>query len=554
MDVKRKRGGEILSLDDGLRLGVGGEGAIYRLPDEPDLAAKIYLPGKATAERVGKLRAMLANAPADPMLDKGHASIAWPVELLNSTDGDGGVVGFLMPCIRDARPLSNFYDADTRRALFPLFNYKYLCRTGLNLASAVAAIHERGYVIGDVNDLNIMATEEALVSLVDTDSFQVTEQTSGRVYRCAVGTPEFTPPELLGKDFHEVDRSREHDLFGLAVLFFQLLMEGTLPFACVYGGPGEAPEYSECLARGYFPYADDPRLDPPPGAPPFEALHPLLQKLFRRCFVNGHSDPRQRPDAESWYHALKESEQALTVCTQNRGHLYFDHCTVCPWCARAQRLGPAFAAKGVAGWDPFPQPNKGSWFVQSGNPAAQPPTAPRRSAPFVGAPFPSHATAATQPPVSFTASPAAITIGQPITLSWDIPNARTVRITDQSGRRIFVGNTPAGAVTVYPTRSRTYYVKASGIGVSLPKPVAVSVTPVPLPVKLKEHSLELNQPTPLRDVRVGLRTLLPLNEISVKLHSLLKLKHYSPLNSYAALKRASVRLKNYGPLAGATHG
>ena len=56
------------------------------------------------------------------------------------------------------------------------------------------ALHERGYVVGDVNESNILVNRGALVTLIDTDSFQV--RSAEQVYRCRVGKPEYTPPEL----------------------------------------------------------------------------------------------------------------------------------------------------------------------------------------------------------------------------------------------------------------------------------------------------------------------------------------------------------------------
>jgi serine/threonine protein kinase len=540
MKVKCEPGGEILTLDDGRPLGGGGEGAIYLLPERPDLAAKIYRPGHATPERAAKLRAMLANAPADPLRERNHVSIAWPTRLLRSPDGPRQVVGFLMPLVRDVHPISEFCDVGTRLERFPQFSYDSLCRTATNLASAVAAIHERGYVIGDVNDLNTLVRENALVTLVDTDSFQVTDPVGGRVYRCPVGTEMFTPPELRGKNFEEVDRTQRHDLFGLAVLFFQLLMEGTQPFACVARGDAELPEYPECVARGYFPYGGHPSVVPPPPAPPFEMLHPRLRRLFRQCFVDGHADPARRPDAATWYRALRQSEESLTECRRNPQHYYFNQCPVCPWCERVQKFRPAFAAKGVAEWDPFPAPHGVSARAGSRPSAAQTPAGSRPSA----SPAPSF----------FTASATTVAVGQAVTLQWNVPHARTVRITDQRGRRIFVGNSPGGLVTVYPTRDNTYRLTASGAGVSPPALVAVTVVPVPRPVDLKQPLLALNRPTHLRAVQVGLRPWISLNEIPGKLSAWLKLRRYSPLNSYTGLRRISVGLRPYSPRHGPAHG
>lgn len=543
MIVKCQLRGDI-SLEESLRLGVGGEGVIYRLPDNPDLAAKIYHPDKMNPERVSKLKAMLANAPDDPALEKeGHASIAWPVELVSSLNGNQDVVGFLMPRLRSARPISDLYDVTERHARFPLFSYDSLCRTASNLASAVRAIHKSGYVIGDVNELNILVTEKAMVTLVDTDSFQVTDQASGRVYRCPVGTDMFTPPELLGKNFEEINRSQEHDLFGLAVLFFQLLMEGIRPFAGIFRGVGDPPEYIECLAKGYFPYGGHPVSDPPLLAPPFEILHPSLQDLFRRCFVDGHTDPRQRPDAETWYHALRKSEQALLTCSRNSQHYYFNHRPACPWCDRARSISAALKSPG---WDPFPSREKAPAFANFNYATAQS-SANARWSTFSGsvsgqASVPPRATPT---PSSFSASATTVALGQAVTLQWIVPQAQTVRITDQSGRRIFAGNSANGFVTVYPTKTGTYHLTASGIGVSLPNPITVSVTQVPLPVALKQPQLELHQPISLKAVQVGLLAGISLNGIAVKLRSPSKLKSYLPLSKYTMLKRVSVGLKNY---------
>lgn len=552
MNFKREPDGKIVSLDVGQRLGGGGEGDIYPLSDDPGLVAKIYHTGKVNAGRVAKLRAMLANVPADPTRGsqraRNHTSIAWPVALLSSLQGEP--VGFLMPRIQNGHQVSAFYDVATRQAQFPFFSYRHLCRTALHLASAVGAIHERGYVIGDVKDENILVTDEALVTLVDTDSFQVREPGSGRVHRCPVGSRMFTPPELIGKKFPEIDRSPEHDMFGITVLLFQLLMEGTHPFACVYRGPEEVSDCDDYVALGYFPYGGNPLLTPPPHAPRFEALHPLLQELFRQCFIEGHADPRRRPDAKTWYHALKESEQELTDCPRNRLHYYFNHFAACPWCERARDFGPAYEVRGVFGWDPFPQPSAASAGARPGHSAPPPPAAPQRPSTYASAPGP--APAAT-PTSTFTAYPTTITIGQGVTLSWNVPHAQGVRITDQSGRRVFVGNAAAGDVTVYPTRSRTYRLTAGGSGVNIPNPVAVSVTPLPLPVGLRKSLAELHQPTPLAAVQIGLRPSLPLKGVSAVLSAPLKLRRYAPLNSYAALKRMSVRLRKYGPFAGATN-
>jgi len=318
-------------------LGTGGEARIYALSGEPSLVAKIY--HKPSAEKSRKLSIMLANPPDDPMSVHRLASIAWPVDLLITTTNTKQVIGFLMPRMTGMRSLISFYNPGIRRRQNPLFNYRYLHRAAGNLSAAVNALHVMNYVIGDINESNILVSDTALVSLVDTDSFQVRDPQSGEIYRCPVGKPEFTPPELQGRLFLDTDRSPEHDRFGLAVLIFQILMEGIHPYAGIFLGSGDPPPYEERIAAGHFPYSNQktPYI-PSKTALSFETLHPELRKLFILCFDEGNKDPSLRPDAKTWQNALNNAEKDLVACPINSQHLYGSHLKVCPWCERAKQL------------------------------------------------------------------------------------------------------------------------------------------------------------------------------------------------------------------------
>ncbi|MEH2381213.1 MAG: tetratricopeptide repeat protein [Nostoc sp.] len=334
---------EILSLN--VSLGRGGEACVYAVPSDSNLVAKIY--HKPTTAHADKLQAMLANPPENPTASLGHISIAWPEDLLRAADGKNSILGFLMPHIHGMRPIIDFYNPRTRRQHCPLFNYQYLLRTARNLAAAFAALHASGYCIGDVNESNILVSDTALVTLIDTDSFQVPDRNNNVVYRCPVGKPEFTPPELQNKTFAQHDREISHDLFGLGVLVFQLLMEGTHPFSGIFQGAIEPPPYEARIASGHFTYSEKRHVPylPTPIAPPWEILHPALQELFVRCFEAGHNNPQLRPSAQTWLSAIAEAEDSLITCTTNPQHRYNSHMRSCPWCERTVRLG---------GRDPFP--------------------------------------------------------------------------------------------------------------------------------------------------------------------------------------------------------
>jgi formylglycine-generating enzyme required for sulfatase activity len=347
MLLYRKSNGEQAVLAEGSCLGVGGEAGIFLVTSDPLLVAKIY--HRPTDQYMRKLEVMLANPPTDPTAGQGHISIAWPTDLLNADSPAGRCAGFLMPRVTDMLRIMDFFNPRTRRTKSPLFSYLYLHRTARNLAASFHALHEKGYVVGDVNESNILVKETAMVTLVDTDSFQIPDRAAGVVYRCPVGKPEYTPRELHGRPFDREDRLPEHDRFGLAVLLFQLLMEGTHPFDGVYRGRGEAPSIMTRIAAGHFPFAKEwlGQFAPPASAPEFEILHPRLRELFLRCFCEGHEAPRQRPSAAEWRDALIDTEGELATCNVNEQHRYGRHLAACPWCDRIARLGCL---------DPFPSP------------------------------------------------------------------------------------------------------------------------------------------------------------------------------------------------------
>ncbi|HEV2474699.1 MAG TPA: hypothetical protein VGS41_18630, partial [Chthonomonadales bacterium] len=304
-------------------------------------AAKIFHTCSEIMAR--KLAAMLKATPAEGAAPPGHLAVAWPEDLLTQ-HGSRSPVGYIMRRVQHAAPIFCFYNPQSRLRQYPLFHYGYLLQAAANLCAAIGSVHSRGCVVGDINESNILVSSSALVSLVDTDSFQVSDGV--QVFRCPVGKEEYTPPELQGCNFNESDRGRHHDLFGLSVLLFQLLMEGAHPFSGSYTGAGDPPSYGQRIRWGHFPHSD--RITPyrwPALAPPMGLLYPSLRNLFVRCFVEGHAQPLARPAVVEWQEAICQAAGNLGSCSKNEQHLFGNHLNECPWCARSARL---------QGRDPFP--------------------------------------------------------------------------------------------------------------------------------------------------------------------------------------------------------
>jgi serine/threonine protein kinase len=322
-----RRGG----LDLGGEIGGGGEATIYEVLDHEDWLAKIYKPSpRPDYDR--KLAWMQSNPPDDPTRAQGHTSIAWPQDLLYN--GRGQFLGYLMDHIHGAVPLLEVFNPRRRARTLPAFDWRYLHRTARNLAVALDALHSCGYVVGDLNESNVMVTPSAMVTLIDADSFQAQVQTEARLltFYCPVGKPEYTPPELQGITLSNVKRYPEHDCFGLGVLIFQLLMDGSHPFRAQWLGPDDPPPVEEKIRRGAFPYMVDPPLAvaPPRNVLGLDGLHPGVTELMQRCFIDGHRQPRTRPTPREWEKAITVAEKALQRCA-NR-HWFSNHQQACPRC------------------------------------------------------------------------------------------------------------------------------------------------------------------------------------------------------------------------------
>jgi DNA-binding helix-hairpin-helix protein with protein kinase domain len=323
-----------ISVSLGGKIGTGGEGSVYDVPQRPDLVAKVYH-NPVDPAKAAKLVAMARMAAPD-LLKIG----AWPVEILRISR-DGRVGGLLMPRVRAAREAHTVYSPKQRQAEMPNVDWSFLVWVARNAAAAVETVHRAGHVIGDINQKGFLVAGDATVRLIDCDSFQITHD--GQLFRCLVGVPEFTAPELHGQSFDRVTRTPNHDAFGLSVLIFHLLFMGRHPFAGRYQGSGDMPLERAIreLRFAYSQTAATRQVVPPPFTLPLSAATFAVAGLFERAF--GPSGIRgDRPTAKEWVTGLEQLKAELVSCKADTGHKYHRSMPRCPWCEIERAGGPAF--------------------------------------------------------------------------------------------------------------------------------------------------------------------------------------------------------------------
>ena len=309
----------------------GGEGVVSCLEESDGLCIKTFLnpPDRAQEQRLRLLctkAAGLTNVAALPR------SLAYADATRTK------VIGIIMPLVR-GRSVFELYNTHTRLTSFPKANFRFFVETANNLASAFAKLHKNDIVIGDVNERNIEILPDATVRLIDCDSFQIADH--DHVFTSNVGTPLWIPPELQGKDLTGIQRTPNHDRFGLAQLIFLLLFAGRHPFAGVpRGAISLSPEEAIRLyAFAFAPECLDLPLAPPPACPSLTALPPGIQHSFLRAFTKGSELPGARPTADEWQAQLTQLCANLTVCTQQPNHLFWNGINFCPWCGIIRETG-----------------------------------------------------------------------------------------------------------------------------------------------------------------------------------------------------------------------
>ena len=182
----------------GRKLGEGGEGAVFLVNDQPGSVMKIWHPGRTPPDADAKLSHLLSN-PVRPDLGASW-QITWPQHLVRE---NGVTVGYTMPILDPGQswePIVDYYNRraaqNTEQEQGRELRIDDRVRMARNLALGFRAVHDAGYVIGDVNEKNVEVNRQNDIAMVDCDSYGFTDPRTGRTFSNRMGRAEFQAPEV----------------------------------------------------------------------------------------------------------------------------------------------------------------------------------------------------------------------------------------------------------------------------------------------------------------------------------------------------------------------
>ena len=295
----------------GEKLGEGGEGAVYLVDGDPGSVVKIWHQGSAPQDADAKFRYMVNNP-----VERGMGAtwrITWPQHLVID---NGVVAGYTMPILdrNEAwEDIVEYYNRlaarSTGTAQAREIQIGDRVRMAQNLALGFKAVHEAGYVIGDVNEKNVSVNRQNDIAMVDCDSYNFTDPVTGRIFANSVGRNEFQAPEYKGSS---AMRTPNHDIFGLAIIIFHLLT-GYHPYGVVTGQHAQDyPQTEQRISAWLFPPASGGKVTATPQYDAaWEGLTDKEKELFLRCFDKAN-EGQPRPAPEEWYLALEDHPIVVT--------------------------------------------------------------------------------------------------------------------------------------------------------------------------------------------------------------------------------------------------
>ena len=271
---------------------------------------KIYHEKNRTKEKEDKIRFMIENSPKPPAQVQSTLMIGWPIETIYSLDKE--FVGFMMPlAFVGSEKLKLLTSKKKLSGDWLKFSFgndlKYRYKLMLNIAGFMYILHHtEKYVLGDFKPDNVMVTDSGKITIIDTDSIQITE--GGQLlFPGAAATPNYRPPEYykgIGKTSNTL-LEKSWDCFSLSVVFYELLL-GLHPYSgCTPKFQRATNTFVDNIRDDLFPFGNNTNQIEgyPPPHDEFKKLPQNIQNLFVQSFT---PNVKQRPSVEKWSEVIRE--------------------------------------------------------------------------------------------------------------------------------------------------------------------------------------------------------------------------------------------------------
>lgn len=332
--------------------GKGGVGTVSEIKGDSSIVAKIFHKrDKDRDEKIEALRFLYWTAEAEEYLVRPQVVLFEDPKMTKQC-------GYIMENIAPFMPLTEAFSG--RHTL----SIRKRAVIAEELCKAVYAIQHNGrdevgsIVLGDFNFNNIaVKSHTGKIKIMDCDSLHLKTKKNGKlkILPCTELYEDFFMPELLtlqrkhnNAPFKQLSQNGfttftiYTDYYCLAYHIHMLLL-GCSPFSekpiSVVGGKSVPVVHAghDLAVTANYCYTNlrsDAEL--PAYCPSFDVITPELQKLFKRAFEDGASDPTKRPRPEEFRKAIEEYVSGLQYCNCDSA---FDHYlyksynkNYCEWC------------------------------------------------------------------------------------------------------------------------------------------------------------------------------------------------------------------------------
>jgi len=275
----------------GRKLGEGGQGAVYEVDYNGKKKALKWYSGK----KITNPEKFYANLENNIKKGKPGESFIWPEAI---TEKLGDSFGYVMDLITsEYKDLSRIIIGREKFG-----SVGAMSNASLQIAAAIYALHNKGYVFQDLSDGNILINpQNGNVLICDNDNVSAYGKASG-----IAGKARYMAPEIVteGKDPDE-----QTDAFSLAVILY-FLWTNNHPLE----GKAACPPYMDAKAERRI-YGESPVFvwDPSDNSNrPVQNIHmgsinkwPILPKYLQEAFIKAFSkealhDPQKRLQEREW--------------------------------------------------------------------------------------------------------------------------------------------------------------------------------------------------------------------------------------------------------------